>query len=304
MGTLEEMLENFKKGYVENKNTNNIINQDNVEKNDVDEAKRIEELKKQEMEEHIQKEINNTIKVLNRTKFKNRIEGKVIDGKVVFYLDNEKVYSNTVNNILSFFCIGELAQKVKERCFELEGINELKYFIEKKCIVYNEMLPKNMRTYKNEFIKAYLDFLKYEVHNPIKVNLNKLNSILIHNYGENIIKSGTRHWLTKITLKEKINNINILGENIDSNEKIKYILEHSLVDFIENYCIVRNGLKPSSRLKRTNFRKGYVAYCNENNIKPLDIHSFNKVLYENYNETFIKSNGIWYMKKIKFKNFN
>ena len=73
-----------------------------------------------------------------------------------------------------------------------------------KGIQASERIFWNM-SYKNEFIKAYLDFLKYEVHNPIKVNLNKLNSILIHNYGENIIKSGTRHWLTKITLKEKIN---------------------------------------------------------------------------------------------------
>lgn len=285
---IKEMQQNIEKAEqekgVSNDNSTNIVH---IEK---------EKSKKEKEEEDLLKEIKDTIAIMNRTKFKKRISYSydINTNKLEFFLDDNRFYFNSISNVLYFYNKGELAKNVKDKCFESCGIYELNEFIKQKCTIVNKPIPKCNRTSKEEFIIAYVDFVQNVLCSVNIVNLNNLNTILENNFNENIIKSGSKHWLSYITLSDKL-------KDIDGNVVLP---RQSLINFIENYCIVSNNIKPSKRLPRSFFRKGYLAYCDKEKIKHLDSICFNEVLLKEYNENFIKSNGIWYMKKIKFKNFS
>lgn len=86
-----------------------------------------------------------------------------------------------------------------------------------------------------------------------------------------------------------------------ARERIAYEKENNtLLNFIEECCYIKDDTMPSLRLRRSIFKEAYDKYiklnCNgRGKINTLDM---NNLLLTNYGETFIKSNGIWYMKKI------
>lgn len=75
---------------------------------------------------------------------------------------------------------------------------------------------------------------------------------------------------------------------------------NTLLNFIEECCFVKDDTMPSLRLRRSVFKEAYDKYikmnCNgRGKITTLDMKN---LLLTYYDETYIKSNGIWYMKRI------
>lgn len=97
------------------------------------------------------------------------------------------------------------------------------------------------------------------------------------------------------------NNYHFIEPEKLARERIAYEKENNtLLNFIEECCYVKDDTMPSLRLRRSIFKEAYDKYiklnCNgRGKINTLDM---NNLLSTNYGETFIKSNGIWYMKKI------
>ena len=97
------------------------------------------------------------------------------------------------------------------------------------------------------------------------------------------------------------NNYHFIEPEKLARERIAYEKENNtLLNFIEECCYVKDDTMPSLRLRRSIFKEAYDKYiklnCNgRGKINTLDM---NNLLQTNYGETFIKSNGIWYMKKI------
>lgn len=97
------------------------------------------------------------------------------------------------------------------------------------------------------------------------------------------------------------NNYHFIEPEKLARERIAYEKENNtLLNFIEECCFIKDGTMPSLRLRRSIFKEAYDKYiklnCNgRGKINTLDM---NNLLLTNYGETFIKSNGIWYMKKI------
>lgn len=97
------------------------------------------------------------------------------------------------------------------------------------------------------------------------------------------------------------NNYHFIEPEKLARERIAYEKENNtLLNFIEECCYIKDDTMPSLRLRRSIFKEAYDKYiklnCNgRGKINTLDM---NNLLLTNYGETFIKSNGIWYMKKI------
>ncbi len=97
------------------------------------------------------------------------------------------------------------------------------------------------------------------------------------------------------------NNYHFIEPEKLARERIAYEKENNtLLNFIEECCYIKDDTMPSLRLRRSIFKEAYDKYiklnCNgRGKINTLDM---NNLLSTNYGETFIKSNGIWYMKKI------
>lgn len=280
---LQEALKNFEKKQKEGSETEILEEKiDDIEQN----------LEGTEKFDLIKQELNILENEIEKSKFKNRLETFVYDDEIRFSLDNHFLTNISKDTIKSFYCTGDLAKKIIQLCYYNNGIYELKLFIEKYCFISKDFLPIYARISRKEFIDKYLDFLKNELKSNNKINLNNLNNYLSLNYNEKIIKSGSKRWLTHLTFKDKIK-INNDGIYVDN----------SLTLFINDYCVVSNTISPSKRISRATFKKGYIAYCMQNDLVPLDVKSFNNTLQKIYGENFIKSTGIYYMKKIKFKNF-
>ena len=84
-------------------------------------------------------------------------------------------------------------------------------------------------------------------------------------------------------------------------QRQKYERENNtLLKFIEECCYINDESMPSLRLKRSIFKEAYDKYIklNFNGRGKINNIDMNYLLQTYYDETFIKSNGIWYMKKI------
>lgn len=83
----------------------------------------------------------------------------------------------------------------------------------------------------------------------------------------------------------------------------KYEVENNtFLSFLEDCCDYRpdGGIIASMRLKRSTFKEAYTKYVdiNNNGKGKLTTNDMNKILKERYNETFVKSNGVIYLKDI------
>lgn len=83
--------------------------------------------------------------------------------------------------------------------------------------------------------------------------------------------------------------------------RLEYETENNtLLDFIKECCYIGNDIPVAARLKRSIFKEAYTKYVeiNNNNRGKLIWNDVKLILEKEYNETFIKSNGIYYMQKI------
>ena len=108
-------------------------------------------------------------------------------------------------------------------------------------------------------------------------------------------------------VKRSLEALDRLIENdfyIEPTEEMKKTLRryeisnNTLLMFIDEYCVNTSDL--STKTKRSVFNKCYDNWCKRNNNGrgKLGSNAVKSLLAEKYNETFKKSNGIWYLDKI------
>lgn len=97
------------------------------------------------------------------------------------------------------------------------------------------------------------------------------------------------------------NNYHFIEPESLSEQRLYYEKENNtLLNFIEECCYINDNVMPNLRLKRSVFKEAYDKYIkiNYNNRGKLNTIDMNNLLMTQFDETYIKSNGIWYMKKI------
>lgn len=97
------------------------------------------------------------------------------------------------------------------------------------------------------------------------------------------------------------NNYHFIEPTALSDQRLKYEKENNtLLNFIEECCYIKEDTMPSLRLKRSVFKEAYDKYIklNCNNRGKVTTLDMNNLLFTHYGEGYIKSDGIWYMKKI------
>ena len=97
------------------------------------------------------------------------------------------------------------------------------------------------------------------------------------------------------------NNYHFSEPKILEQKRKEYEKENNtLLNFIEECCYIKEDTMPSLRLRRSIFKEAYDRYIkmNCNGRGKLTTLDMNTVLENNFGESFIKSNGIWYMSKI------
>lgn len=97
------------------------------------------------------------------------------------------------------------------------------------------------------------------------------------------------------------NNYHFIEPEKMAQQRLMYETENNtLLNFIEECCYVKDDTMPSLRLRRSVFKDAYDKYIklNCNGRGKIASSDMNNILKTYFNETFVKSNGIWYMKRV------
>ena len=98
------------------------------------------------------------------------------------------------------------------------------------------------------------------------------------------------------------NNYHFIEPASMQTERNKYeIANNTLLSFVNDCCYISDDIMPSMRLKRSTFKEAYDKYVklNNNGKGKVSAADMNLLLEQEYSETYIKSNGIWYMSRIQ-----
>lgn len=304
----EQTLSNFMKK--KNKLEEQKQNKEFLEQEEKQLKKEQKELEEQQEQENLvyngnlEFQLNDMETKLKKTKFKNRYKYEIIKNKLYIYLDNIIMLTIDIPEFLSSCCFGDLAHKVFNTFYFEENFWTLKKFIEDYCIVYDYWVKPQIRISRHNFIDLYKNYCLNILNTNKFVNFNNFNALLEEKYDECLTKYNGKSCLTKIVIKSEIKEKLGLYDDFNSLDTNFDIEDNSLVDFIEKYCDINVDISPQNRILRTDFKKAYHIYV-EKYSKRIEINDrqFNSVLNNICEDPFIKSNGIWYMKKIKFKNF-
>lgn len=239
---------------------------------------------------------------LSHTKFKNRVLYELNDEqqKIKFLLDNKTIFQLRYDDFLLNYNSGDLEDKVIQDLYVMENAYTLIDFVNSNFYVSKDILFNKFRIKYDEFVKMYVIFTEKKYGADKLVNIKKIGRILKKCFDCDRIKYQNEWQLSKITTleiyQEKINNT----KSYSSNQKKIF------KQFIEKYCEIHYSIDAYKRIKRSDFRKVYNLYLKQNNLLEFKMNNYEMrdLLLKEYNENFIKSNGIWYMKKIKFKNFS
>lgn len=238
---------------------------------------------------------------INSTKFKNRFGYNLDDfnQNVDFLLDDKIVFQLDYNDFIQKYEENTITNFVVNQLYMMENSYTLIDFVRTFCYVSNFRLPPQLRISLKEFLDAYVLYIENKFGPDKLVNIKKTFKILDQCFGCKKIKYDNSWQLDRITFVDIYKN-----DGKDKDEKYKK-KKKIFDDFVEDFCEVLNFIPPLSRVKRSDFKKVYNAYLQKNDLTDFKLKNFelNSVLYNDYNENFIKSNGIYYMKKIKFKNF-
>lgn len=239
---------------------------------------------------------------IKHTKFKKRFGYEANDEiqKIKFFLDNKVVFQLDYNDFLLYYNSGDLANEVIQEFYTMENSYTLINFVENECFVSKDNLKSRFRINFKDFVKDYIRYTEYKFGADKLVNMKRITAQLKRYYNCDKIKYENEWYLNKIT------SLKIYREQIDKNSDYNITKKKALIEFIEKYCIVSDCIKPYERIKRSDFKKVYYAYLEKNNLNKYKLKNdqLKDILLHDFNENFIKSNGIYYMKKIKFKNFN
>lgn len=239
---------------------------------------------------------------IKHTKFKKRFGYEANDEiqKIKFFLDNKVVFQLDYNDFLLYYNSGDLANEVIQEFYTMENSYTLIDFVEKQCFISDDVLKSRFRIGFKEFTREYIKYTENKFGADKLVNMKRITAQLKKCYNCDKIKYENEWQLNKITTlikyKEQINKYS----DYNVNEKKIFF------DFVEKYCIVSDCIKPYERIKRSDFKKVYYAYLEKNNLNKYKLKNdqLKDILLHDFNENFIKSNGNYYMRKIKIKNLN
>lgn len=194
---------------------------------------------------------------------------------------------------------------VTELHYENNELNYRKYICKCKCgkeIIADEidLLNGNIVNCGCKYLQEYFLLKCNCCGNKIEVPFNKSNLSKIEN--EWIDKDGKQHYdiiyridytCDKCEFENKIQNDNFL-----SSKNVQLLKK-----FVNENCIVGNYFPLKERITRKDFKLAYNNWLGKNGVfdKRLPNNKFNIALKKLYDETFIKSNGIFYMTKVKLK---
>lgn len=257
----------------------------------------------------LEEKINKIVTRLERTRFKNKYSYIILQDRVEFSLNGKRVFVIEKNKVVDEMADTDIVDYVLGQYYLAEMLSKeyskaLREFVEKYCNVTLRTFPPKLRISRNDFYKVFLKYAREikDIKGVVpKANIYKLLKI---NYNEKFIKCNGIFTLGKINFKPEIKEIIDFEEGPIKTYQMEYdIDENSLVDFVEKYFIVTDDINPSQRIPRSVFRKAYDAFCEKySHMCKLSGKDFNCVLKSKFSETFIKSNGIFYMSRIKFKN--
>lgn len=243
--------------------------------------------------------LKNIERKIEDSKFKGRFKYVVGEDKIVFYLDNLPITTKSIDDF--FDAKMEVVDEVYADICKLDSVETLFDFIETYCCISKTKLPPNKRVDRHTFIKTYQKFALNKYGKNKVVGTNRITYLLQLYFKEKPLKCNGKYYFSFISFSNKILELdNQLEIIFDSRYTVN---DNSLVDFINQFCVVSDNINPSERIARTDFRKAYKLFVkNYSNRCEMEKNNFNDILKSVYNETFIKSNGIFYMSKIKFKN--
>lgn len=239
---------------------------------------------------------------IKRTKFNKRVVHVLNDNesKINFLLDNRFICDIEYSDFLFNYNAGDLAEKVIEQLYLKENAYTLIEFLEKECYKSDTKLSPRFRIDYDDFVKQYMLYTEKRFGANKVVNLKKIKKLLKVYFNCDFIKYENKNQLTNITT------LDIYREQTNKNFVYSKDKGTIISNFVEEFCIVNNYIEPSQRITRADFRKVFKLYLKKENLSDIHIKNqeFKDILLDEFDEPFIKSNGIWYMKKIKFKNFN
>lgn len=196
--------------------------------------------------------------------------------------------------------------KVEKIHYENEKLNYRKYLCKCECgeeIIVDEidLLSGKVLNCGCKCIKEFFT-LNCECCNKnitIEFDKNKLKKIEKESF---IDKNGKQHYsifyeLNYLCDKCKFDRV-IKNDDLLSSENVRLLKK-----FINENCVLSDYFPAKKRTSRKDFKFAYNNWLGKNNSfdKRLNNNSFNLALAKLYSETFIKSNGVIYLTKIKLK---
>lgn len=238
---------------------------------------------------------------VKRTKFKSRV-GYVLNNetqKIKFLLDDKAIFQIDYSDFLLNYNSEDLSEKVIKELYIMENSYTLIDFVEKNCYISENILPSRFRISYKVFVSYYINWTEEKYGANKLVNMKKISKILKRCFDCEKIKYENEWQLNKIT------SLKIYKEQSEKNSNYTSDEEKVFSDFINEFCEISDYIEPLERIKKSDFRKVYNAYLKNRNLINFKLknNELKDILLKKYKESFIKSNGIWYMKKIKFKNF-
>lgn len=190
--------------------------------------------------------------------------------------------------------------------YENIELNYRKYLCRCKCgeeIIVDEgdLLTGNILNCGCKTIKEFFTLRCQCCNEEITVEFdkNKLNKVEKESF---VDENGKQHYDIFYTLnytchKCEFDNV-IKNNDFFSSEKVRLLKK-----FINQNCIVKNYFPLKERTTKRDFKLAYFDWLGKNNSsgERLTNNSCNLALEKLYGETFIKSNGLIYMSKIKLK---
>ncbi len=267
---------------------------------------------KEDLEEENKKKLSNNINNilddklscfknnLIHTKFKDRVEYNYDDNIKTcnFFLDGKFIFKMEYEDILNYDESELLSKKIIKELYIRENAYTLIDFVKNECYISKEKMHNNLRMEFKDFVNYYTNYTENKFGANKVVSIKRISKNLELYFNCKRIKYKNIWQLSNIITKKEYN------KKYKKNQDIYKIKVELLKKFIERYCLIENHINKDDRIRKSDFNKIYKKYLEKQNALnyKLNNNEIIEILLEEYNESFIKSNGIIYMKKIKFKN--
>lgn len=273
---------------------------------DPDEQMQLEKAKEKihlENDNFFKYEIETLQNKLKTTKFKNRLDVSMDfdKQKIKFLLDGRNIMQLDYTAFAFNYNHGDLVNEVIKELYLQENAYTLISFVTECCYVSDKILKPKFRTSTTDFIDNYIKHTQEKFGSKALTNLHNISKLMEIYYGDKKVKYENTWYFSKVTLNvlkpSEYNNNNIVTYNVDDSKIFD--------DFIKTFFEITHYVEPGKRIKRSDFFKLYNYYIEQNYTVEykMKLYQLKEILAIKYDETFIKSNGIWYLRRLKLKDF-